>query len=213
VCNLCLDDMTKKIGSAAVSKVLRQQCERLSSGWISLIQLPPMKHMNVNTEVLRVLINELKYTCIYITFTKSYPELDKTFKESGINTAKILYIDAISKMYGTKEVHFDRCTYVAGPLDIEAITVALRSQFSKLQGKKTCVFLDSVTTLLLYNSMPRTLRFSQFLTKTIREMGFTGVMLSLAKGVATKKLATELASFCDEVVEVVDKESNSGKKN
>jgi KaiC/GvpD/RAD55 family RecA-like ATPase len=202
--------MVKKVELATVPDLLRKQCEKLSTGWISMITLPATQHMNVNEEALRVLVNDLKYTCIYITFTKSSLELEKVFKKNGINTTNVLYIDAISKMYGTKEVPFKRCTYVAGPLDIEALTVALRAQLGKLQGQKTCVFLDSITTLLLYNSMPRTRRFSKFLTKTIREMGFTGVMLSLAKGDATKKMADELAAFCDEVIEVVEKPG--GKK-
>lgn len=69
-------------------------------------------------------------------------------------------------------------------------------------GEKKCVFLDSITTVLLYNSLPRTIRFSQFLTQTLKKIGVDGVMVSIAKGATTDKLITELSKLCDEVINI-----------
>jgi KaiC/GvpD/RAD55 family RecA-like ATPase len=190
------------IGKVNVTKLLTEKYRLLKTGWVTLVEVPADKHMEVNKETIRVLVNDLKYACIYITFSKSSTELDKLFKAYGVNTANLMFIDAISRMYGESVAEFKRCTYVSGPLDIEAMTAALSERLSMLQGQKACVFLDSVTTILLYNSLPRTLRFSQFLTKTLKEIGVTGVMVSIAKGDATKKLVTELSKLCDEVVNV-----------
>jgi KaiC/GvpD/RAD55 family RecA-like ATPase len=191
------------IGAVNISKLLREKYKALKkTGWVTLVQVPAEKHLAVNTEALKVLVNEMGYQCIYITLGKTCTELDKIYKKSGVETSKLYFIDAISRMYGNSKSDTKRCIYTNGPLDVDSITSSLREFLASLGEEKKCVFLDSVTTVLLYNSMPRTLRFSQFLTQTLKSMGVTGIMVSVAKGESTTKLVSELGKLCDEVVEV-----------
>jgi KaiC/GvpD/RAD55 family RecA-like ATPase len=175
------------------------------TGWVTLVQVPPKSHMNVNVEALKILINELGFKCIYITLGKGFVELDRLFKTAGVQTSNLYFIDAISQMYGAEHASTKRCMYTAGPIDVDSITVSLRELMVQLGEEKKCILLDSVTTVLLYNSLPRTLRFSQFLTKTIKEMGVTGVMVSLSKGETTMQLIKELDVLCDEVLDFTSK--------
>jgi hypothetical protein len=85
---------------------------------------------------------------------------------------------------------------------MDSLTVAVRQLLASIQANKKCVFLDSVTTVLLYNSLPRTIRFSKFLTQTLKQVGIDGVMVSIAKGEATKKLTLELQKMCDEFITI-----------
>lgn len=190
------------IGKTNVTKFLRERYKKLGTGWITLVQVPTDKHMEVNTEALKILINEMKFDCIYITLGKPYSDLDKLFKSAGVDTNKLFFIDAISNMYGIKQVTTKKCVYASGPLDIDSITVSLRELLSSLSSEKKCVFLDSVTTVLLYNSLPRTIRFSQFLTQTLKKMGVEGVMVSIAKGATTERLVKELSKLCDEAISI-----------
>jgi KaiC/GvpD/RAD55 family RecA-like ATPase len=190
------------IGKTNVSKLLVQKYKRLGTGWVTLLQVPADRHMEVNVEAVRVLLDDLGYTCIYVTLGKSCIELDKMYKAKGVNTNKLFFIDAISQMYGESLTDAKRYNYVSGPLDIDSITSTLHQTLATLQGQRACVFLDSVTTVLLYNSLARTIRFSQFLTQTLKEMHVAGVMVSVAKGDTTKKLLAELTKLCDEAIEI-----------
>jgi KaiC/GvpD/RAD55 family RecA-like ATPase len=197
------------IGKTNVTKLLREKYKKLGKGWISLVEVPAYEHMNVNTETLRILVNELKYDCVYITLSKTFDELDKLFKSKGVDTGNIFYIDAISQMYGGKQAETKRCKYASGPLDIDSITVSLREMLAGMSSDKKCVFLDSITTILLYNSMPRTIRFSQFLTHTLKNVGVDGVMVSIAKGKATETFVKQLAKLCDEAISIESEGSHT----
>jgi KaiC/GvpD/RAD55 family RecA-like ATPase len=194
-----------KIGKVNVTQTLRKVYAGLKTGWISLLKTPAENHLPINVASLDILIKELNYTCIYITLGKSCTELETLYKKQGIDTKKIHFIDAISKMYGVDTADTNTCTYVSGPLDIDAISVAISNRMADIGEGKVCVFLDSVSTVLLYNSMQRTLRFSKFLTETLKSLGAGGVMVSIAKGKSTDLLVKELSKLCDQVIEIPEK--------
>jgi KaiC/GvpD/RAD55 family RecA-like ATPase len=194
-----------KIGSTNVTKLLREKYKMLDKkGYVTLLQVSAANNLVVNTEALKILTNENKSECIYITLGKSFTELDKFYKSKGVDVSKLYYIDAISQMYGNKKTSTKRVKYTSGPIDIDSITVELREMLPNLKTKNKYVFLDSVTTFLLYNSLHRTLRFSQFLTDTLKALGVNGVMVSIVRGKATEKLVSELSKLCDESI-VIDK--------
>jgi KaiC/GvpD/RAD55 family RecA-like ATPase len=204
-----MTDLT--VGSTNITKLLRGKYKQMkATGWVSLVQVPTEHHLVINTEALKVLINEMGYQCIYITLGKTCTELDKIYKKSGVDVSKLYFVDAISQMYGEKTSSSKRCVYTAGPLDVDSITSSLRDLLASLSAEKKCVFLDSVTTVLLYNSLPRTVRFSQFLTQTLKKMNVTGIMVSIAKGETTTRLVQELSKLCDEVLTVTTGEVKRG---
>jgi KaiC/GvpD/RAD55 family RecA-like ATPase len=199
------------IGGINVTALLRQKYKKLGKGWLTLVEVPADKHMSVNSEAIKILVNELGYTCVYITLSKTAVELDKLFKTEGVDTNKLFFIDAISQMYGETGKESKRFNYTGGPLDVDSITVSLRELLTSIQAEKKCVFLDSVTTVLLYNSLPRTIRFSKFLTRTLKQVGVDGVMVSMAKGKVTKGLTFELQKLCDEFISITREGLNKSK--
>jgi KaiC/GvpD/RAD55 family RecA-like ATPase len=191
------------VGTTNITELLRKKYTQMKkTGWVTLVQVPSQKHLSVNTEALKVLVNEMGYKCIYITLGKTSLELDQIYKKAGIKVNDLYYIDAITQMYGGLTPNSKRYVYTAGPLDVDSITSNLRDLLPLLGEGKKCVFLDSVTTILLYNSLPRTIRFSQFLTETLKKMDVTGIMVSIAKGKSTAQLVLELGKLCDEMIEV-----------
>jgi KaiC/GvpD/RAD55 family RecA-like ATPase len=193
------------IGKKNVSSILRDRYTKLKKeGWVSLVHVPSEKHMAMNTASLQILINELGYDCIYIALGKTASQLSRDYRKVGIDTNKLYFIDAISKMYGEAKSDTKKIIYTSGPLDIDSITTSLNQFLASLNNNKVCVFLDSVSTVLLYNSLPRTIRFSQFITTTLKKVGVTGVMVTVAKGESTKKLIQELEKLCDEVLDITN---------
>ena len=194
--------MALKIGKTDVTKLLREEAKNLGNGFISLLRVPAEKSVDVAVEALTIMINESGYECVYITLGKPFGELNKFFRSKGIDIGKLYFIDAISQMYGAPRESTKKCTYVSGPIDIDSITSALNDLLLSLSSAKKCVFLDSVTTVLLYNSLPRTVRFSKFLTRSVRDMGVDAVMVSVARGATTERLIKELSKLCDEFIDI-----------
>lgn len=190
------------IGNINATKLLRDNYKQLGNGIVALVQIPTEKHLELNAEALKILLNELNYKCVYIALGKPADELDKLYKSKGVDTSRLFFVDAISKMYGIAQKPTKKVVYTSGPLDIDSIAVSVRELLPSLGSEKKCVFLDSITTVLLYNSLPRTIRFSQFLTESLKKAGVDGVMVSVAKGATTEKLVAELSKLCDKVIEI-----------
>lgn len=192
------------IGKTNVTKLLKEKYKNVltKQRWVSIIQIPNENHMEVVVETLKVWLNKGEYSGIYITLSKSYEELDKIFRTNGVDTKNLYFIDAISRLYGVKQAKTKKVAYISGPLDIEGISVSLRELLSITESENKVVFLDSVTTMLLYNSLPRTIRFSQFLTETLKQKGISGVIVSVAKGATTQSLLKEISKVCDEIIEI-----------
>jgi KaiC/GvpD/RAD55 family RecA-like ATPase len=182
-----------------ITQYFKVKYSDIKKGWITLVEVPTEHHLNVNVESLKILINQLKYKCIYVTLNKSCSELDKIYKSKGINIENLYIVDAVSQMYGGAKTNTKRCVYTAGPLDIDSISSSIQQLLNTPGNQKVCVFLDSLSSVVLYNSIPRTIRFSQFLTAFLKKMNAYGVMVSVAKGKSTKELINNLSKICDEV--------------
>lgn len=190
------------IGKNNVTAFLREQYFKLGKDWINLLEIPMDNHLEVTTEALKILINEQGYECVYVTLSKPAPELEKLFKSKGVDTSKLSFVDAISRMYGVKQVPSKKYNYTSGPIDIDSITIALKSLLASLNQEKKLIFLDSITTVLLYNSLPKTIRFSQFLTQTLKKIGVDGVLVSVAKGLTNERLVQEISKLCDKAISI-----------
>ena len=85
---------------------------------------------------------------------------------------------------------------------VNAVDQFLASPSSILKKEKIFVFLDSITTILLYNHLPRTIRFSQFLTDKLKSLAIHGIMVSIAAGLTSERLLNEIKQLCDEVIDI-----------
>jgi KaiC/GvpD/RAD55 family RecA-like ATPase len=193
------------IKSKNVTALLQQKYRQLKkTGWITLLNAPIERYMDVNVEAIRVLIEDMGFQGIYITVNKPYDDLVKEFSRRKLDIAKLKFVDAVSQMYGTNAKNTETCIYVNGPLSITAIVDAVRTfipNIKKPKGK-VFVFIDSITTVLLYNHLPRTVRFSKFLTQDLRKTQVNGIMVSVTAGMTSERLINEVKQFCDEVIDI-----------
>ena len=157
------------INKINVTILLKEKYAKLGQGWVTLLEVPIDESMKVNIEAIKVL-QSMGYEGIYITLSKDYIELSKLFREAGIDLGKLTFIDGISQMYGIEKADAPNVTYVAGPISIDAISETISKIATSIQKAKKFVFLDSITTVLLYNSLERTVKFSQFLSEALKNL-------------------------------------------
>jgi KaiC/GvpD/RAD55 family RecA-like ATPase len=193
--------MALTVNNTNITSLLQDHFSRLNHGWIALMQIPMEKAMDVNVESIKVL-QELGYEGIYVTLSKDYVELTKLFRGQGIDMGKLAFVDGVSQMYGIGAVDSPNVRYISGPISLDGIVAAITDIIPAMKSEKKFVFLDSITTVLLYNSLERTLQFSEFLTTSLKRLQVAGVVASVSKGFANDKLIKELTKMSNEVIRI-----------
>jgi KaiC/GvpD/RAD55 family RecA-like ATPase len=193
--------MSLSINNINISELLKDRFSRLEHGWIALLQVPMQNAMDVNTESIKVL-QGLGYEGVYITLSKDYVELTKMFREKEIDMGKLAFVDGVSQMYGIGAVDAPNIKYISGPISLDGIVAAITDIIPAMKSEKKFVFLDSITTVLLYNSLERTLKFSEFLTVSLKRLQVAGVVTSVSKGFANDNLIKELTKMSNEVIKL-----------
>ncbi|ODS41409.1 MAG: hypothetical protein A7315_15225 [Candidatus Altiarchaeales archaeon WOR_SM1_79] len=61
------------------------------------------------------------------------------------------------------------------------------------------IFMDALSTLLIYNSAGTTAKFAHFLMTKIKLLGLNGVFMSVEEGL-DKQLLSQIEQFCDKCI-------------
>jgi KaiC/GvpD/RAD55 family RecA-like ATPase len=176
-------------------------------GTIIMIELPTNTYFEINSSNIKLLINN-GFQGIYISFQRPFNNIISHFKENGIETNNIQFIDAATLLSGEEIKEDNTCTYVSPNLDIDELVKSIYTLLVKLKGSKKFIFIDSLTTLSLYKPLSETMRFSEFLIRTIRRTNKENIMLifNVAKDLAQKKFIRDVAFNVDQVIGVEDYE-------
>lgn len=152
--------------------------------------------------ILKRLINQNNSLCIYITFNKPSKVLQKTFKSKGVNTNKILFIDAITRL--SEDVDFEKnFIYVDSPQELTTISTVIRNRLELSEDiKNKFVFIDSLSNIITYNSTGNTIKFMQSLTNKLRLIEIKGKILVIKGGVTKETTIEEFGKFVDQIIEL-----------
>jgi len=193
---------------------LQDFINNLQENKIVLFLIDPKKYMQRNLSVLKVFINQNMFSGIYVTVNRPFDTLMKIMKGRGINTEKIFFIDCITKMLpGSSEKPLDskskyertkNCIFIPSPSRLTEIGLALSEALSGIENPQNkFLYLDSLSTLLIYNDIDTIVKFVHFLSTRIRLYGIVGIIMCVEKSI-DERLHNILLEICDLIVEVVE---------
>ncbi len=136
---------------------------------------------------------------IYVTTNKPYSHLNEMLSEDGVDTDGIFFIDCISRQVLDVRGEFHNCLYVDSPDDVTALAMAVDNATRHLDGDKL-LFLDSLSTLLLYNDEKVIGQFSNFIINRMVVSGVSSIIMALSSDME-KDVIKKVMSFVDEVKE------------
>jgi len=146
--------------------------------------------------ILKKTIN--KSNIIYVTTNKPYAHLMNEFKKNNVNTSKFFIIDCITKYVGQPlDESVQNCIFLDNPQALTTISIAMNESIKQITGKKI-LFLDSLSTLLIYNDAKTMAKFSNFIINQMRTYNVDLVIFALESDVS-HQIVTEIQSFVDEV--------------
>jgi len=183
-------------------KELQKRLKNLKPHYIVLFLTDPKKYHKTNTLLLKILVNYEGMSGIYITVNKPFATLYEELKKSGVNVENMFFIDCITKVAGGKLAVSENCIFMSSPRNLTELAIALTQAINSMKGRgDRFLFLDSLSTLLIYNTSETIAQFSHFLVTRIRLCGLKGIFISIKRDVDENFLAT-LSEFVDEVIYV-----------
>lgn len=162
---------------------------------ITLYTIDPEKYFNKVVKILKLV---KKDGLIYVTTNKTYDSVIKICQKNKIDPKTIFFIDCISKQVGIdKNKEPENCLFLESPQSLTSIGIAI-SQSVNYFKKSTVLFLDSLSTLLIYNDAATIYKFSNFLFNKMRSEKIDTIILALESDIE-KDIIKQIQSLADEV--------------
>lgn len=168
--------------------------------FIALATVSAKSYQKINIELIRHLTKTKNVPGVYVTLNKPFDIIKSVLEGKGVDTNMVIFIDAVTKTAGGKVSKTKNCLFIGNPENLSDISVAMDQAVRALPGKEKFLFFDSLSTLLLYNSVETVVRFIHFLAGKMRVWKVKGIIISLERK-ADKDLIEELSQFCDIVMD------------
>ena len=181
-----------------MKKTLEAELKNLPENFV-VMAIVPFKHFEeANLHLLSILVEKYNAKGSYITVNRPYKNMVQLLKRGNVNVENLFFIDCITK--GSEEKsNTKNCYFVGSPSNLTEIAIALDPVFK--EGKHKFIFLDSLDTLTVYNSVESVIRFAHFLTSKVRLHDISGVLLAVHEN-SDERMVIELAQFCDKVIDL-----------
>jgi len=170
--------------------------------YIALATVPAASYSKNNIEMIRILTETQNTPGVYVTLNKPFETLESSLKKAKINTNKIIFIDAVTKTSGGESEKIKNCLFIGSPENLSDISIAMDQAVRAIPGKERFVFFDSLSTLLIFNSVEVVAKFIHFLAGKMRVWKVKGIIISIEDKQGNKKLIDKLSQVCDIVMDV-----------
>jgi len=181
-----------------VNNRIKKEFETLSSNFVVLLDTHAENYFDAVMESVRVIM-EKGGKGVYVTVSRPYRYILKEMQKRNINTENILFLDCISCMAG--EHGDETCTYVENPAALEEISMHITSLIDRVDSDKKFLIMDSISTLLIYNTLNSVKEFSMFLINKMRLDEVDGVLVIIEKE-APEDLKQILIAMSDKLISV-----------
>ena len=163
-----------------IRKKVIELSKKLKNKEIHVVLSSDTQYNKINDMLLTIIIKEQKLKCIYVSLNKEYKILQKRLNSLGIDSSKMYFIDGTGKT-----VKADNCTFLSGPHSLTELSLAITEAINT--GKFDFLFFDSISTLLIYNTIKTTEKFSHYMTSKIRDNNLGSIIISLKKDKEAEK--------------------------
>lgn len=182
---------------ARIREKLEAGLEDLTDKRVIMVEAKSERHKAVLASLMDILASKNGMGGVYLSITKPSESIIAAITESGIDSRDIFFIDCISLMAGKMQAEkSDKVVYVENPSSLEEISMYLDRMLDRVVSPNKFLFLDSVSSLLIYNTDKSVKEFTHYLINKIRLEQLMGVILTIEKKEA-EDLVRTLTPMCD----------------
>jgi KaiC/GvpD/RAD55 family RecA-like ATPase len=167
--------------------------------YVALATVGAKHYQETNLSIIKHLTDN-NVPGVYVTLNKPFKTMQGIFKKKGIDDRLVIFIDAVTQTAGGELEKTDNCLFIGSPDNLSDISIAMDQAVRALPSKEKFVFFDSLSTLLIYNSIETVSKFVHFLAGKMRVWKVKGIIVSLRKD-KDEQLIDALMQFCDAVLD------------
>ncbi len=180
---------------------LRQEITGLPQHYIVMLVTPSSKYLEGNLAVLRLLMAPQDSAGIYVTFNRPYESLTYVLGKEKIDLERLYFLDLITQTTGKRGERTENCIFLPSPRNLTELSIALTQLIERMEQTNRFIYMDSLSTMLIYNNSGTVAQFAHFLVSKMRLWKVGMVLVSLEKE-TDRKLIDDLSQFCDKVIKV-----------
>jgi|TARA_Y100000310_G_scaffold345826_1_gene470637 hypothetical protein len=126
----------------------------------------------------------------------------KILERNNIKTDKMFFIDCATPVAGRTEMHGTSKSLFCQPQSLTNISIAIGHALESIpKGNDKVLILDSLTTLMLYNSEKNVIQFIHSLSGKARAWNVKSIIYSVVED-TDKKTISEISQFCDTCIRI-----------
>jgi KaiC/GvpD/RAD55 family RecA-like ATPase len=184
-----------------IKESLEKAIKKFRNGAVIMMELPTESYFDASSSSIKALMNE-GFEGVYISFQRPFKNIFSLFADRGIDVERLLFIDAATSLNQEVQEENPKCIHISEDIDIDELVRAIYTSLPRLRGKKKFIFIDSLTTIALYKPLSETMRFSEFLIRTVRKAETESITLifNVAKDLAQEKFIKDIALHVDEII-------------
>lgn len=173
---------------------VRDGLNRFSETSSILISCDIENYLKVNMIVLKNLVNEKGFRCIYVAINKPFSSLIEAFKREGVDAERLSFIECATVSTGSEGM------ILAKPDNLTDVNMSISRLIEETLGRKF-VYMDAISTLYIFNPGNVVERFARHLVSSAR-LKRTGLILVAVNEEIEKRSMAVLTTFCDGKIEV-----------
>ena len=193
------ENLRKSLARRELNRYLKKVGEEPKNGSVILLRTPAEEYFDSNMESVKFFLDN-GFEGVYMSFQRPFKNLSSFFERQGVNMNKLFVIDGATAFSGETQEKNPRCVHISPDFEIEDMIKKVCSSLSKLNSEKRFVFIDSLTTLALYEPMSETMRFPENMIRIARkkEFGDVTVVFNVAEDLTQKRYIQNIAVYADE---------------
>ena len=160
---------------------------------ITLISVPEKEYASKVNEAVSSAASSYTRIC-YTSLNKPYSTLSQSFKKSGIDLKKILFIECSGNADGGK---LEQVVYVSSPRALTEMCITIGKVID--MGKIEILIFDSLSTLLVYTDPSTVLKFTHSLITMLRSKSVSGILVCASS--QSEAIIKDISMFADKMVE------------
>lgn len=179
---------------------IKKNLETLQKNAIILVITSQFNYQDASLFLIKYWIDLTKQKGVYVSLNRPYQNLVNIFNTGKIDTSRFFFIDCVSK----NELDVPNCYFIKTTSLINvnlAISTLIKTE------NPSFIFLDSLNTLLLYNSLKPSKNIIFSLIQKLKTNNIDGIILA-QEDYINKEILKEISKACDKTIFLTETTKN-----
>lgn len=173
----------------------------LRGNYCVLAIVEPEEYGEMRLGLLRRFVKTENMPGVYVCINKTYEKMKEELEKRDIRWEGIDFIDVVTRMSEGVMLREKNVTYINSAAELTDLMIAIEKKMGAIQANKKFLILDSISTLLVYNSAEGVKKFTHSLIGKISRSRVKGVLIFVRSEEYSGVIQT-LSQFCDKVVKI-----------